>query len=483
MLDEMCDTLLVEEILPRLPPKHLFRLRAVSRRFNALAVSRRFNALAVSPEFAARYWHRPRAGVFFQPLEQPDEFPPRFLSDPATGHDDGAAIELVSGAELAFLPGPSAREEAYLRRVDVVNTGSVVAVHSAAGGLLLCSRGRVCTVHYYVCNQVTVSQTHAYPTVTWQWVALPEFLPLTCREQCGHLTVSSSGGDNGTAAERFRVVIVNHPSNWVEPGGQLDLRVFSSDTGRWEAKQVPSPILSDHAFGLPPNLGRSGISYWMSSGDEAIAFISSGSGSDDANDSIVQLITVPPPLAGAAFNRCIGERPGGGLRYSHSNSSVLEVWDWQQLQAQAGGDHGVASWTLVHRVCVEELMQRNREAAAFLRGQTPRCPLHWHVKPIGFHPTNDDVIFVALPGAAFAYSVEHGTMSLQCAHDCDFTSTADTFPYVHPPYPVQIPAIKDSILAVPVKRVYERPEPRKRERDQIEPCQKDEPNQKIRKGL
>ena len=61
----------------------------------------------------------------------------------------------------------------------------------------------------------------------------------------------------------------------------------------------------------------------------------------------------------------------------------------------------------------------------------------------GFHPTDFDVIFLALPAGVAAYSIERGTMDPLCAHDC-FAARAYLFPYVHPPCPVQIPAIQPS---------------------------------------
>lgn len=99
-MDVLCDTLLLEEILPRVPPKFLVRLGATARRFYALA--RR-------ADHAARFYQR--AGVLFQPLDQPKEAVPRFLTARG-GH--APAAELLHGADLAFLPGPSAREAAYL---------------------------------------------------------------------------------------------------------------------------------------------------------------------------------------------------------------------------------------------------------------------------------------------------------------------------------------------------------------------------------
>ncbi|XP_066312006.1 uncharacterized protein [Miscanthus floridulus] len=161
-MDVVCDTLIVEEILPRLLPKCLLRLAATSRGYNAL--TRR-------PDFAARYWQR--TGVFFQPLQKP--------------------------VDLTFLPEASAEEKAYLRHVGRDPEHGMAIVHSAAG-LLLYIRGHTSSLHCYVCNPMT-----------WQWVALPE-LPLpvcNCNQHCGHLTVATGGEDGGAAAKGFQVVLVN----------------------------------------------------------------------------------------------------------------------------------------------------------------------------------------------------------------------------------------------------------------------------------
>jgi len=167
--------------------------------------------------------------------------------------------------------------------------------------------------------------------------------------------------------------------------------------------------------------------------DQALAYNSAAGGATGS----VRVITLPDGLVHGHWNRCIGKRHGGALRFVHSDPSVLEVWD-SSSQGQGGGD-----WALVHGVGVAELMERNPEAAAFLRDKSPSDWRYHHVKPVGIHPTDDDVIFVSLPGAVFAYSTEHVTMNLQCTHSC-FTTPADTFPYEHPPFPVSIAAIRNS---------------------------------------
>ena len=70
-MDAMCETPMLEEILPRRPPKSLLRLGAASPRYRALARS---------PSFAARYWRR--AGAFLQPAAEQSAKGvfPRFLT-------------------------------------------------------------------------------------------------------------------------------------------------------------------------------------------------------------------------------------------------------------------------------------------------------------------------------------------------------------------------------------------------------------------
>ncbi|CAO2179475.1 unnamed protein product [Urochloa humidicola] len=421
-MDVLCDTLLLEEILPRLEPEPLLRLRATSRRYNALA--RR-------PDFAARYWRR--AGVIFQPFDQPKEVTPRFLTAAAAAQDHHAALQVLHGADLAFLPGPSASEAAYLLRSGDDPDGGLAVLHSA-GGLLLCSRGRTRALHLYVCNPVT-----------GQYVALPEVPLPVCKHHCAHLIIVPAAAADA-AVVAFKVVLANHASHWTGPGGgRLDLRVFASDTGRWEAQQLPATVIaSDVDFDdfeefRPLILGPSGTSYWMTYGSNLVIAFNSTSGS-------LAVITLPNYLVDGGG--CIGERHGGGLRYMESNGRVLQVWD-AATQGGDGGHAGVSSWTLVHRVSAAELVEQNPGAVAFLRYKNPSAWDDRHLKPVGVHPTDDDVIFLALPGAVVAYSIEHGTVSLGCRNDDNFVSAADTFPYVHPPFPLQIPAIKTSILTWP----------------------------------
>jgi hypothetical protein len=96
------------------------------------------------------------------------------------------------------------------------------------------------------------------------------------------------------------------------------------------------------------------------------------------------------------------------------------------------------------KVSNAKIMERNpEEAAAFLSNDDSYGPF----TPVGFHPTDEDVVFVALHDAVFTYSIKHGTMSPGCTtHGCLLPIAADVYPYVHPAYPVQIPAIKDRNL-------------------------------------
>ncbi|CAO2171090.1 unnamed protein product [Urochloa humidicola] len=431
-MDLVCDALLAEEILPRLPLKCVLRFGATSRRHNGIVLS---------AEFHARYWQRARSSVFVQPFGLGAAEPvraPRFLTGTS------ASGSSVPGADLAFMPGATAREEAYLRSLGAPPGPGLAVVHSAAG-LLLCSRGRVRPVHYYVCNPVT-----------WQWVALPELPCPSSQPQYGVLTTVEA------AATRFRVVLFNEPSHWQKreykgDGRLLDLRVFSSDTGRWEAKQLEFPLYNVGGLFSPPTLVQTGQAFWIPAlgGNHAVAY-------DAARpDDTVYLLDLPPH--GHPLHRAMGRRRDGTLLYAHlgfgSASSELQVWD-MRLRG------GKGAWELAHQTSVAELLRRNPQVEALLHNS--RTPLlgsevsHGErllFSPLGFHPTRHDVVFLAVPGAVAAYSMELGTVSLECTLDDGFLlGPYDLFQYEHPPWPVQIPAIKSSDIPESLRAPLPSPE-------------------------
>ncbi|KAF8670998.1 hypothetical protein HU200_050276 [Digitaria exilis] len=300
------------------------------------------------------------------------------------------------GADLAFLPAPSAREKAYLRRfgASYCARGTDVVMHSAAG-LLLCSRGRIHPVHFYVCNPVS-----------GQWVALPE-LPCPSEEwQSGLLRVHTDDGDAAKKPNKFQVLLMNHPLHWRTPGGCFDLRLFSSDTGQWKTIQLqpPSPILD----GFPD---------WSSIGQSTgtVCWIASIEGEDHATlynsdeHSVVGVIRLPHVIGNGIYRHCcIGERHGGGLRYARSNNSVVEVWDSQTKV----GDN---MWTLVHRIGIAQLLEQNPEVASIRPWQRTEVA-------VSFHPTDDDVVFLGISsGPVAAYSIQNGTTNLhQLTHENAF---------------------------------------------------------------
>ncbi|CAO2190758.1 unnamed protein product [Urochloa humidicola] len=428
-MDLLCDTLMLEEILPRLDPKPLLSLRAASRRYNALVLN---------PGFAARYWQR--AGVFLRHLVRPAELRPCFLIGPAPAPAAATEPSPFSGADLSFVPGPTAREKEYQRLVrDDVEDGAVVIMHSSAG-LLLCSRGRFSPVHFYVCNPVT-----------WQWVALPE-LPWAPKEwQIGLLKVGTDdngqeGGITVAALRFFKVVLLNQPTHWKKLGGCLDLKIFSSDTGRWEEMQLLLPPLIQEiiqrigVFEQKPVLGPSGTVYWILHNvddDQAVMY------SSDSHS--VKFLPLPPCLLHGDWDRVIEERLDGPLWYAQSNRSAFEVWKYLQTE------EGNRTWMLVHRFRIRELLKRNPEAAAdFMSDESLKATRRSPVRTLGFHPTNDDVVFLGIARIVAACSMQNGTMILQGTYDSylsDYLEYSHIYPYVHPPNPVLIPPIKSSIPA------------------------------------
>ncbi|CAO2203790.1 unnamed protein product [Urochloa humidicola] len=395
-MDLLCDTLMLEEVLPRVEPKPLLRLGATSRRYNALARN---------PTFAARYW--PHAGVFLQPAA-------------AAEHHQGAP-HLPSPVPVPrFLAADPARPG-----LDLAKDGMAI-VHSSSGGLLLCSR-RIPTrpsARYYVFNPVTRQRT--------------ALLGL-CYKPPQRALLTVAGDGDAARFLSFQVVVVEE---WQVEDVFLNLKIFSSGTGGWKARHL-SLSLRDRSLFLPfehdlarrPVLGPSGAAYWIQTGDyeeEAIAFHS-------ATNSL-RVIHLPERLAGGGSesgSSIIGERHGGGggLRFARAGAAALEVWDSEKMDGSA--------WALAHWIGITELLeQQNSEL---------RSAQSCSVKPLGFHPTDADAVFLALPWGVAAYSMKHGTMDLQCTHNC-FAAPADVFPYVHPPYPVQIPAIRNLAVASQRKR-------------------------------
>jgi hypothetical protein len=69
----------------------------------------------------------------------------------------------------------------------------------------------------------------------------------------------TGGDDDGVAAAMiscFQVILFNHPMHWQKEDGRIDLRVFSSDTGRWEAKQLDSQFAGGEAISAHPHFFR-----------------------------------------------------------------------------------------------------------------------------------------------------------------------------------------------------------------------------------
>ena len=129
------------------------------------------------------------------------------------------------------------------------------------------------------------------------------------------------------------------------------LRTLASGRRDNSIRAGPIPSASKD-FYLPPILGQSGTSYWMSYGkDQALAYNSAAGGATGS----IRVITSPDGLVHGRWNRW----------FVHSDPSVLEVWD-SSSQGQGGGD-----WALVHGVGVAELMERNQKQPRFCVTRAP----------------------------------------------------------------------------------------------------------------
>ncbi|CAL4949146.1 unnamed protein product [Urochloa decumbens] len=395
-MDLLCDYV-VEEILLWLPLKYLHRLRAVSRRYNALILN---------PGFATRYWrsHGPHlSGVFLQ----------------------SERLLRPWGSRPTFLAAPGRR------------TSSVLAPDLG---------GRERQTQFYLCNPVT-----------WQCVALPE-LPWPHEQHQWHSGLLTLAGDGYGNITSFQVVLVNHPSRWP----RKHLKVFSSETGEWRQHESQLPSLDVQQVHYPRFLAQSGTAYWIGTGtgiglfhrdERAIVY---NSFYDTINVILLPARNRAIKDGDIVHNRCLGERcGGGGLRYARFDDSAFEVWDllWD-VQA------GRTCWMLVHRVDVLELAKKNEEATSFFmrewgvnhEGVTNLVKRNDLFHVLGFHPTEDGIVYFDVGRSVAAYSMARREITLQSPRQC---YSSDLFPYVHPPYPVLIPEIKNNPKLAPPSELLE----------------------------
>lgn len=294
-MDLLCDNM-VEEILVRLPEEQHLR--------RASAACRRYGDIIRRPGFATRHreLHSPllSGGVVLHGVRRRC---PRV--DGTAAHVRGSyAFFLPAGAgdasassslelDLAgLLPSPTDRELAYLLSTGAADPDaarrSVFIVHSSSSaGLLLCCRGYVNPVHYYVCDPVAR-----------RCVALPELPWPPAFDKSGMLSVAAGG---------FQVVLFEK-RGFAHGGGHLDLEVFSSDSGEWAAMRIPRPQdLAGFRCFAPPHLRHDGAAaYWLGfePRDRAVVY--------GAADHSIRLIPVPRRVHDpSALNRFVGERRGG----------------------------------------------------------------------------------------------------------------------------------------------------------------------------
>lgn len=224
----------------------------------------------------------------------------------------------------------------------------------------------------------------------------------------------------------------------------MALKVFSSETGHWRAMEFRVQSLGNmDGAAYPTFLGQSGTAYWITGtyssydqqhSDRAIAY--------NSFYNTIRVIQVPTPRVTKhrRRNRCLGERRGGGLRYAHFDTTVLEVWDLEE----EGGEW----WKLVHRVGAMELAMANQETTSFLLTARSVCfeglvnliEQNDLFNLIGLHPA-EDILYFDVGRSVAAYCMDRRAITLQSPRQC---FSWDVFPYVHPPFPVIIPEIKNS---------------------------------------
>jgi hypothetical protein len=211
----------------------------------------------------------------------------------------------------------------------------------------------------------------------------------------------TGGDDDGVAAATiscFQVILFNHPMHWQKEDGRIDLRVFSSDTGRWEAKQLDSQFAGGEAIFGPPAFLQNGLVLWTPYADvenRAVAFDYQYDADDDNTVVIVSLMPVPAHATGSSWNRVFGDvkdgtrtptrrrlRCGTGI----NKMTNMAVGCWHTASASPSCYGGIQrqtpSWTVERR-------SSSRRSASIRLTRTSsswRWPVPWPPTPLRAAP-------------------------------------------------------------------------------------------------
>ncbi|OMO59873.1 hypothetical protein COLO4_34020 [Corchorus olitorius] len=377
------DWLLIE-ILQRLPIKHIFMFKCVSKRWLTLISD---------PLFARSYANRINHGTFQDSQDsQPWNLLFRYLFEvrilPSSMIDDRVALNqfqdfTLPGFSLNFLPSEQ---------------DCPIKILASSNGLLLCSESFYWQKNYYICNPFTR-----------QWISLPKPLKSLQSVAIGFIS-KDNGGYN-----LVRIPVADSSSD-----NFLQLETFSSQTGQWNCSMIHSPVPGYSIKTDSPVLHYNGNVHWLEFRHGKIITYNP----DKDSGQLLRLMNLPDGKESEHLSL---------LGLSCGRFRYFEVTDTCQgprnLCIWVLSDYDAQEWCLEYRIRFSDSWSNQDELNRFI----PKD--NFYIFPLALHPFDLDLVYLGYGGCLVGYNLR--TRKLEVVRRNVYSHQLLAF--VFSPWPTMIP--------------------------------------------
>ncbi|XVF69210.1 hypothetical protein PTKIN_Ptkin11bG0062400 [Pterospermum kingtungense] len=373
---------LLTQILQRLPIKHIFMYKCVSRRW--------FTVIS-DPFFARSYANRINNTLSLS-TSQPWNLLFRYLFEvrilQSSMIDDRVALKQCfqdnfssPGFTLNYLPSEQ---------------DCPIKILALSNGLLLCSQTFYWQKNYYICN----------PLIR-QWIALP--IPLRTLQSVAVGFISKHDGYNVV-----RIPTYDHISPNI-----VQLECFSSRTGQWHCSMVHCPVPDYYIKMDSPVVHYNDSLHWLEFRHSKIITY-------DPDDETSQLHLMNLPNGKESEHLSLLGVSRGHFRY-------FEVTDTcrgpRNLRVWVLSDYDSQEWCLQYGIRFSDSWSDQDELNSFI----PKD--NFHIFPLALHPHDFDVVYLGYGGCLVSYSLRTRKMEVVRRN---FYSH-QLLDFVLPPWPTRIP--------------------------------------------